>query len=82
MFEKERGGEMLSFLIVILVMVVLFKVTGFMFHIAGKLFGGILGIIGWLILGGLAISVFGLALFVLPIILIVGIVALIVAAAR
>ena len=57
MFEKERGGEMLSFLIVILVMVVLFKVTGFMFHIAGKLLGGILGIIGWLILGGLAISV-------------------------
>ncbi len=82
MFEKERGGEMLSFLIVILVMVVLFKVTGFMFHIAGKLLGGILGIIGWLILGGLAISVFGLALFVLPIILIVGIVALIVAAAQ
>lgn len=73
---------MLSFLIVILVMVVLFKVTGFMFRIAGKLLGGILGIIGWLILGGLAISVFGLALFVLPIILIVGIVALIVAAAR
>ena len=73
---------MLSFLIVVLVMVVLFKVTGFMFRIAGKLLGGILGIIGWLILGGLAISVFGLALFVLPIILIVGIVALIVAAAR
>ena len=60
MFEKERGGEMLSLLIVILVMVVLFKVTGFMFHIAGKLLGGIFGIIGWLILGGLAISVFGL----------------------
>ena len=77
MFEKERGGEMLSLLIVILVMVVLFKVTGFMFHIAGKLLGGIFGIIGWLILGGLAISV-----FVFPIILIVGIVALAVAAAR
>ena len=73
---------MLSLLIVILVMVVLFKVTGFMFNIAGKLLGGIFGIIGWLILGGLAISVFGLALFVFPIILIVGIVALAVAAAR
>ena len=77
MFEKERGVEMLSLLIVILVMV-----TGFLFHIAGKLLGGIFGIIGWLILGGLAISVFGLALFVFPIILIVGIVALAVAAAR
>ena len=73
---------MLSLLIVILVMVVLFKVTGLLFHIAGKLLAGIFGIIGWLILGGLAISVFGLALFVFPIILIVGIVALAVAAAR
>ena len=68
-------------IIVIALMVVLFKVTGFIFHIAGKLLGGILGIIGWLILGGIAVTIFGLALFVVPIILIVGIVALFVAAA-
>lgn len=68
-------------IIVIALMAVLFKVTGFIFHIAGKLLGGILGIIGWLILGGIAVTIFGLALFVVPIILIVGIVALFVAAA-
>ncbi len=62
-------------------MVILFKITLFMFRIVGKILGGILGVIGWLILGGLAITVFGLALFALPIILIVGIVALIAAAA-
>ncbi len=68
-------------LIVVFMMVILFKITLFMFRIVGKILGGILGVIGWLILGGLAITVFGLALFALPIILIVGIVALIAAAA-
>lgn len=72
---------MLSLLIVVFMMVILFKITLFMFRIVGKILGGILGVIGWLILGGLAITVFGLALFALPIILIVGIVALIAAAA-
>lgn len=71
---------LISMLIVIILMVALFKVTGFIFHIEGKLLGGILGIIGWLILGGIAVTIFGLALFVVPIILIVGIVALVVAA--
>ncbi|MGN0361533.1 MAG: hypothetical protein ACI4ET_01700 [Bilifractor sp.] len=72
---------MFSLIIVILMVVALFKLTGFIFHIIGKLLGGIFGIIGWLILGGLAVSVFGLALFVLPIILIVGCIAIIVAVA-
>lgn len=72
---------MLSLLIVVFMMVILFKITLFMFRVVGKILGGILGVIGWLILGGLAITVFGLALFALPIILIVGIVALIAAAA-
>lgn len=72
---------MISLLIVIFMMVILFKITIFMFHIAGKILGGILGVVGWLILGGLAITVFGLALFALPIILVVGIVALVAAAA-
>lgn len=72
---------MLTLIIVILFIVGLFKLTGFVFHIAGKLLGGILGIIGWLILGGIAVTLLGLAVYALPIILIIGIVALIVAAA-
>ncbi len=71
---------LISLLIVIVLMVALFKVTVFIFRAAGKLLGGILGIIGWLILGGIAVTIFGFALIVLPIILIVGIVALFVTA--
>ena len=80
MFGRREKIMLISMLIVIVLMVALFKVTGFIFHVAGKLLGGILGIIGWLILGGIAVTIFGLALFVVPIILIVGIVALVVAA--
>ena len=67
--------DMLSLIIVILMMVILFKLTGFAFHIAGKILGGILGIIGWLILAGLAV------MFFIPVILIGGVIALIAAAA-
>lgn len=73
---------MLTLFIVILFIVGLFKFTGFIFRIAGRLLGGILGIIGWLILGGIAVSLLGLAIYALPVILIIGIIALIVAAVR
>ena len=70
---------MLSLLIMILIMAGLFKFTGFLFHIVGKVLGGILGIIGWLILGVIAVSILGLALYIVPIVLIVGVVALVAA---
>jgi hypothetical protein len=71
---------MLSLLIVILMMVALFRLTGFLFHVIGRMLGGILGIFGWMILAALAVSVFGIAMFILPIIIVVGITALISAA--
>ncbi len=71
---------MVSLLIVVFLMAILFKITFFMFHIVGKILGGILGVIGWLLLGSLAVTVFGLTLITLPIILIVGFVTLIAAA--
>ena len=64
---------MLSVLFVIFMMVVIFKLTGFVLRIAGRLLGGILGIIGYLILGGLAITALGLAVFALPVILLIGV---------
>lgn len=80
--RRERGkGNMLSLLILILFAVGLFKLTGFIFHIVGRILGGILGIIGWLILGGIAVGLLGMAVSVLPVILLIGVVALIVAAA-
>ncbi len=72
---------MLGLLLVILFMVILFKITGFVFHIVGRLIGGILGIFGWLFLAALAVTVFGLAIVFIPVILLIGAVALIAAAA-
>lgn len=72
---------MLGLLLVILFMVILFKITGFVFHIVGRLLGGILGIFGWLFLAALAVTVFGLAIVFIPVILLIGAVALIAAAA-
>lgn len=71
---------MLSLLIVVFLMAILFKITFFWFRIVGKILGGILGVIGWLLLGGLAVTVFGLTMITLPIILIVGLVTLVAAA--
>lgn len=72
---------MLSLLALILIVVGFFKLTGVVFHAAGKILGGVLGIIGWLILAGLAVTLFGLALYVIPIVLVIGVIALIVGAA-
>ena len=72
---------MLSLLLVILFVVILFKITGFVFHVIGTLLGWVFGIFGWLSLAGLAVTVFELALIAVPAILVVGGVALITAAA-
>ena len=66
---------MMTFIIFILVMYLLFKITGFMLGIFGRLLGGIFGLIGYLILGVLAVTACGLAVFALPIIIVIGIAA-------
>lgn len=63
----------MMFLILLFLMVLLFGGT----RAVGGVLGGALSIIGWLILAVLAVTLFGLALFVLPLILIVGAVSLI-----
>lgn len=63
---------MLSIIITILLVVGLFKFTGFLLKIIGAVFGAILSIIGWLILAALAVTVFSLGMVVLPVILIAG----------
>lgn len=71
---------MLALIIMIFVIAALFKATIWSFHLLGVVFGWILGIIGWLIVAGLAVTVFGLTVIAAPIILAIGIVALIMAA--
>ena len=77
----KRGVKMISLFLMILFVILCFKITGVIFKVIGALFGWIFGIIGWLVLAGLAVTVFSLAVIAVPIILIVGIAALIVAAA-
>ena len=61
---------MLSFLFLILVLVVMFKMTGFTLGLGFKVVGLIFSLIGYLIVGALAIAMIGMATFVVPLVLI------------
>ena len=61
-----------SMIVVIMLMILMFKLTLFTFRVVGKVIGWVWGILGWLIVGILAVSVCGLAVVFLPIILVVG----------
>lgn len=63
---------MLSLLMIIIVLIAFFKITGVLTHIAGKILGVALGIIVWLFLGGIIITVLELTISVLPIFLVIG----------
>ena len=71
---------MLSILALIFIMIGLFKLTGLFFRAVGTLLGWIFGGICWLFLAGLAVTAFGLALIAVPVVLVIGLVALIAAA--
>jgi hypothetical protein len=66
---------MLTLCFVIFLMVILFRMTGVLIHIAGGVLGFIFSLLGWVILGGLAVGLLGLAVYFLPVILVVGAVA-------
>ena len=60
-----------SIIVFIIMMVILFKLTGFLFKVAGKLIGAIFSFVGWLVLGVLAICATGLAFIIVPVVVIV-----------
>lgn len=72
----------MSFLFTLLLMVIFFKVTGFCLRIFGKLLGCIFGLFGYVLIGVLAITGLGLAVAFFPVIILVGIMAIIAAVAR
>lgn len=61
---------MLSFLFLIVVLVAMFKMTGFMLGLGFKAVGLIISLIGYLIVGALSIAFIGMAAFVVPLVLI------------
>jgi hypothetical protein len=66
---------MLTFLCLIFVAVLLFKGTIFLFRIAGRILGGLLGILGWLFVAAIVVKLLGFLLF-LPIAAVGGVTAL------
>ena len=61
---------MVSFLFLMVVLVAMFKMTGFMLGLGFKAVGLIISLIGYLIVGALSIAFIGMAAFVVPLVLI------------
>ena len=61
---------MLSFLFLILILVAMFKMTGFMLGLGFKVLGLVISLIGYIIVGALSIAFIGMAAFVVPLVLI------------
>ena len=61
---------MLSVLILILVIGVMSKMTGFMLGLGFKVLGLVISLIGYIIVGALSIAFIGMAAFVVPLVLI------------
>ena len=64
---------MVGVIITILLIGLAFKILGFIFKIFGKLLGCIFGLMGYVIIGILAITILGLAIAAFPVIVVVGI---------
>lgn len=68
---------MIEMLILVFMLFVLFKITGFLFSVVGKVLGCVFGIIGYVLLGVLYVAAFGMAIAFLPAIFLIGIVGII-----
>ena len=62
---------------IILLLVMTFRGVGFVFSVFGKLMGVLFGILGYVLLGILGVTGFGLAVSFLPILILIGLVAII-----
>jgi len=70
---------MILFLVLVGLLALSFKFVGFLFRIFGKLLGLLFSVFGYVLLGIVAFYFLGLALTALPVLVIVGIIAIVVA---
>ena len=63
---------MMEMIILIIMMFVLFKITGFVFKIVGSVLGFVFGLIGYAFLGMMAVDAIGMAMIFLPSIVVLG----------
>ncbi len=73
---------MMEMIVIVLMLFLMLKITGFLFKIAGRVIGFVFGIIGSVFIGVLSVAAFGLALVFLPVIAVLGIVGIMALAAR
>ena len=76
---SREGENMIEILILILFLVVFFKMVGLFLKIFGKILGIMFSLLGYIILGVVAVYVIGFAFFVLPVIIVLGIISILVA---
>lgn len=74
--------DIIGIIIIIAAMVILFKITAFLLKIIGKAIGIVFGLIGYILLGILAVFAFGMAMIFLPIIVVCGLGGIIALASR
>ena len=74
--------DIIGIIIIIAAMVILFKITAFILKIIGKAIGLVFGLVGYILLGVLAVFAFGMAMIFLPIIVVCGLVGIIALASR
>lgn len=72
----------MGILLTIFCVILLFKLTGLFFRVCGKILGVIFSLIGYALIGMLMVTAFGIALRALPFLLLVGIGATAIAAAK
>jgi hypothetical protein len=73
------GGDDMGILLMILLLFLFFRFTGFLFRISGRILGAIFSLIGYAVIGMIVVSLLGMAFF-LPLIPLIGIAATIIAA--
>lgn len=66
----------------ILALVILFKITGFVFKITSKLIGAIFSVIVFGVVAAIVVPVLGLALFMIPVALVFGVISIVCGAAK
>ena len=62
----------MGILLTIISLYLFFMFTGFIFRIGGSIAGAILSLIGYAVIGMIAISLFSMTMYALPLILLVG----------
>ena len=72
----RKGRWLMGIIMTILMLVLFFKITGFILKVLGAILGAVLSLLGYLLIGVIGVVLFGLAIFIVPVCLVVGLIAI------